>query len=259
MRPDAPSGVWLRTDQADYLYIERRTSPFHQAHIAVHAAAHLLMGEPALPVVDTRLMPDVRPELIRFMLGDFATEILSESDADLFAFEVLEGRRPTVSAWEARRLLRYLEPLGAAVRDAMPQTARVMPADEVRDSRRRLYQVVIAIRDAELVLRPHRPPHLMAAVAAAVQVAGLTGDVSAASSEALGLACALGARKAGQLSTTAEQPPGCMIDPAREHVLEPNLRSDAWWLAKVSQAFALSGLGSSAIPSYSSDAKKDDS
>ena len=38
----------------------RDPTPF-TAHIAVHAAAHLLLGETARPVIDTRLVPDVRP------------------------------------------------------------------------------------------------------------------------------------------------------------------------------------------------------
>ena len=41
----SPSGVCIRTAGQDYLYFEQRTSPFHQAHIQVNLAAHILLTE----------------------------------------------------------------------------------------------------------------------------------------------------------------------------------------------------------------------
>src|ERR1017187_7245479 len=69
MAPGAPSGTFFSTAGADYLYYEQQTTPFHQAHIVLAMAAHVLLGDVASPSVDPRLAPDVSPDLIRLMLG----------------------------------------------------------------------------------------------------------------------------------------------------------------------------------------------
>ncbi len=58
MGPDAPSGVFVQTAGADYLYYEQRTSPFHQMHIAASLTARALVSDPGRPSIDPRLVPN---------------------------------------------------------------------------------------------------------------------------------------------------------------------------------------------------------
>ena len=41
--PGVPCGMWIGTMDADYLYYEEGTTPYHQDHIALHEAAHMLL------------------------------------------------------------------------------------------------------------------------------------------------------------------------------------------------------------------------
>jgi hypothetical protein len=119
MRPAAPSGTWLRTDRADYFYYEEQTSPFHQAHIVLSLAAHVLLGDAAAPSVDLRLVPGGGPELVRLMLGGIAASPVTHLEAETFAFLALERARPVCyPPFLARRALRQLRPLHSALREA---------------------------------------------------------------------------------------------------------------------------------------------
>ncbi len=44
LEPTGQAGLFARTAAADYIYYERHSSPFHQAHIVASLAAHIVMG-----------------------------------------------------------------------------------------------------------------------------------------------------------------------------------------------------------------------
>ena len=116
----------------------------------------------------------------------------------------------------ARRLLRQLRPLHAALLGAVPEAARPevpgRPGPMVR-----LHRAVVEIREAVLALRPYVDPELAAAARKVVHPAGLAGDEAAAAVEASVLA-------AGGV-------------PGWQHMPGPDLPSEAAWLVRVARAF----------------------
>jgi hypothetical protein len=230
----APSGVCARTQDEDYLYYERQTSPFHQAHILMCLAAEVLLGGgPQRSGVDRRLFPGVSPRLAELMLGPAERPPAGPLEAELFALRAME--RAGVSSCPSslsRWFLRQLKPLHSALLDAVPEAGRpVGPAPE--SARLRLHRQVVEIRDAALALRPYRTAGVAGHAAAVARVAGLRGEPYAASVEAGSLAGAIAASRQGppvsQPESSAWRVP---FDP------RPDLRSEAAWLARVSRAFA---------------------
>ena len=47
MPPGGPSGAWLPTDSADYVFYEATTTRHHQTQIVAHELAHLVCGHTA--------------------------------------------------------------------------------------------------------------------------------------------------------------------------------------------------------------------
>jgi hypothetical protein len=233
MGPNAPSGTWLRTADADYLCYEEQTSPFHQAHIVLSLAAHLLLGDEAGPLVDRRLVPDLSPQLVRLMLGDTAGSTVTHREAETFAFLALEHARPaSYPSHLARRALRQLRPLHSALCQAVPEVTSAVVSGIWTAAEFRLHQRIIQIRDAMLPLRPYWDAEVASATANAGCAAGLTGDELAAAVEAAVLAAAMEARSAGSPALPSAG------DVGRPDVLGPDLRSETAWLVKVSRAFA---------------------
>jgi hypothetical protein len=230
----SPSGVCCRTASTDYLYYEVRTSPFHQAHILVCLAAHVILdGEPQ-PWVDPRLIPDVSPQLAELMLGAVGCAPVGDQDAEAFAVRALDRAGvlacpPSVARW----FLRQLDPLHAALLHAVPEAARHTGYFAPGPARVRLHRRVVEIRDAALALRPYRTQRAAADAAAVARAAGLAGEPYAACVEAGALAAAIAARKIGPPRVSQPE------DIRWRLPYEPraDLRSEAGWLARVSRAF----------------------
>lgn len=240
MEGGGPSGIFLRTDDADWLCYERRTSPFHQAHIVVSLAAHAVLGDARGTAIDRRLMPDMSSRLIRVMLGDDADGATVTPDrAEAFAFAALArsglGAYPEVLA---RRALRELGPLYAALAAAVPEAAESgVGAGKVggragEDAGSWLYRLVIGIREAMLAVGPLRDPDVATAAAGAGRLAGLTGDNLPAGVEAAVLAAAV---RRGSDGAGAARSAGDGGSPAAGG---RDLAGEAEWLVKVAQAFA---------------------
>jgi hypothetical protein len=241
MAPGAPSGVWIRAHDADYLYYERLTSPFHQAHIVLHLAAGMVLGERAGSTVDKRLVPDLSPRFVSLMLGPGTHAPVSHLEAEAFAFLVLDraGRPPSIPM--AMRSLRRLRALHDHVLRAAPEALSATTVSEVPTLRARLHRSVVEIRDAALALRPYRNANVATAAAVAAREAGLAGDVAAAEVEAAVLADAVRARQADRPSDSgpeSTQPPA----------VGPDLRSETEWLLKVSRAFTRLALNDGPEP-----------
>ena len=227
-QPGAPSGMWCRTAETDYLYYERQTSPFHQAHILLHLAARLLLNNQSGPTLDPALVPDLSPQLVRLVLGDNVQLTQADAEAENLAVRSLEGvnRRPL--RVNARRMLRQLAPLRGALLAAVPEAARVTVQTAPRP---RLHQVVVEIRDAVLVLRPYFDDQVVRRARQEADAAGLTGKVRACSVEAAVLAVALRAKEAGVPASGPSAVHGWQHMPGRD------LLSEAAWLVKVSRRF----------------------
>jgi hypothetical protein len=88
-RPTDPSGIWLATDAADYVFYEQNTSRLHREHIILHEIGHLLLGHSAGAVLtDTTarmLMPNLDPAHVRRTLTRSNYSDADEREAELFA------------------------------------------------------------------------------------------------------------------------------------------------------------------------------
>jgi hypothetical protein len=224
---------------------ESRTSPFHQAHILLLLTGRLLLNDGSGSTFDLRLVPDLSPEIARLILGDDTQIAGTEDEAERLVFRAMEHGRRRLPGPAARRLLRQLRPLHAALLDAVPEAAR--PEVPGRPGPRvRLHRAVVEIREAVLALRPYVDPELAAAARKVMHPAGLAEGEAVAAAEASVLAAALRARVSGPPALAAGGVPGW------QHMPGPDLPSEAAWLARVARAFdrgSLAGAGGlSALP-----------
>jgi hypothetical protein len=86
--PGCPCGLWIGTAEADYIYHEAGTTPFHATHIALHEIAHMLLGHEhsaAWEQLIKLLAPDVDQALIKLILGRSAYTSTEERDAESLA------------------------------------------------------------------------------------------------------------------------------------------------------------------------------
>jgi hypothetical protein len=148
----------------------------------------------------------------------------------------------TLSAWSpvvssvlgrvrAYRAYRRIEPLWAALRAAVPGIALEPGRELAAGPEFALYRRVIEIRDGHLALRAHFEPGLPARAAAEARRAGVPEADIAATVEAVTLAAAIEAERAGRRFA----PP----DKAPEHLEEADadVAAEADWLVRVSRAW----------------------
>lgn len=88
------SGMWIGTDQADYVFYARDTTPVHQRHIVAHEIGHMVFdhrGVASGTRLDKLLFPALSPAMVRTILGRTAYSDQEEREAETFA-SVLLGR-----------------------------------------------------------------------------------------------------------------------------------------------------------------------
>ena len=87
--PGVPCGLWIGTAEADYIYHEQGTTPYHQTHIALHELAHMLLDHRGATQVWEKLVnllvPDVDPQLVQLVLGRSMYSTEEERDAETLA------------------------------------------------------------------------------------------------------------------------------------------------------------------------------
>jgi hypothetical protein len=91
--PGMPCGLWVSTAEADYVYYEQGTTPFHISCIALHEIAHMLLGHrgPQARQDLARLVaPGVDPSLARLILSRSAYETPEEREAETLASRILD-------------------------------------------------------------------------------------------------------------------------------------------------------------------------
>ena len=156
MGPGGPSGTWLRSADADFLFVEQETSPFHQIHIACCLAGHVLLDEILDGRIDGQLVPNVSPSATRKVTGAGVTRPGSPGRAEKFAVQVMRHAGLSPAERCARSSLRRLRPLHAALVAAVPAVAMSNAGrDLLSDPSVRLHRMVIQIRDAALALKPY--------------------------------------------------------------------------------------------------------
>lgn len=101
-RPTDPSGIWLATDAADYVFYEQNTSRLHREHIILHEIGHLLLEHSGgVVLTDTTaqlLMPDLDPTHVRRTLTRSNYSDAEEQEAELFASLVMSETGFAVAA-----------------------------------------------------------------------------------------------------------------------------------------------------------------
>jgi hypothetical protein len=95
----SPSGMWVATPDADYVFFEQRTTALHQRHIVLHELGHLISNHDAPPAMtdatSQALLPHLDPSMVRRMLGRTYYSVVEEQQAELVASLVHER----ISAW----------------------------------------------------------------------------------------------------------------------------------------------------------------
>jgi hypothetical protein len=148
----------------------------------------------------------------------------------------------TLSAWSpavssvlgrvrAYRAYRRIEPLWAALRAAVPGIALDPGRELAAGPEFALYRRVIEIRDGHLALRAHFDPGLPARAAAEARRAGVPEADVAATVEAVALAAAIEAERAGRRFAPADEKPEHLED------ADADVAAEAAWLVRVSRAW----------------------
>jgi hypothetical protein len=88
-----PCGIWIATDDGDWIFVDQQTSPLHRQHIVLHELAHMLCGHSAaeLPENDMlrRLFPDLSPTMVKTVLSRSGYQSEYEREAELLASLIL--------------------------------------------------------------------------------------------------------------------------------------------------------------------------
>jgi hypothetical protein len=90
--PGVPCGLWLGTIDADHVFHEEGTTPWHKTHITLHEVAHMLLGHGgggSRRGLGSLLAPDIDPALTRLILGRGTYTTAEERDAETVASLIL--------------------------------------------------------------------------------------------------------------------------------------------------------------------------
>lgn len=92
--PGSLSGLWVSTNNADYIIYQKATSLLHQEHIILHEIGHLLCEHGATSVLgdeySPQLFPDLDPRMIREVLGRSHYSSQEEQEAEMVASIILQ-------------------------------------------------------------------------------------------------------------------------------------------------------------------------
>jgi hypothetical protein len=91
--PGIPCGLWLGTAEADHIFHEAGTTPWHRTHIILHEVAHMLLGHGGSGgnwrELGRLLAPDVDLALVRLILGRSTYSTAEEQGAEMMASMIL--------------------------------------------------------------------------------------------------------------------------------------------------------------------------
>ncbi|MFJ4583693.1 regulator component [Streptomyces echinatus] len=84
-------GLWLGTDDADYVFYEPRTAPLHREHIILHEIGHVLcdhhrsLADGDGDRLTGRLPDDPEPRLVRRLMARTSYTTTEEQEAEMIA------------------------------------------------------------------------------------------------------------------------------------------------------------------------------
>jgi len=92
---DMPSGLWISTATADYIFYEPRTSPPHREHCICHEVGHMVLRHQA----DLnrpgqylhRVFEHIDPALLHAARARTSYRFIEEQEAEMFATLILDG------------------------------------------------------------------------------------------------------------------------------------------------------------------------
>ncbi|MEE1927081.1 toxin [Streptomyces sp. TRM 70351] len=106
LRNSGVYGLWIATQDADFVLYEAHTSKLHQEHIIAHELAHIICDhhrDDALDDATARLLfPSLEPSTVRGMLGRCGYLDAEEQEAELMASLLLTRvqRKSAEAVWE---------------------------------------------------------------------------------------------------------------------------------------------------------------
>ncbi|MBX9360273.1 regulator component [Streptomyces sp. WAC04114] len=83
-------GLWLGTDDADYVFYEARTAPLHREHIILHEIGHVLcdhhrgITDPGDELTD-QLLSGLQPHLVKRLMARTSYTTAEEQEAEMIA------------------------------------------------------------------------------------------------------------------------------------------------------------------------------
>ncbi len=84
-----PSGAWIATDGADYVFVDPAAGALHRDHIVLHELAHIVFDHQAALVISradaAALLPAISDETVTRMLGRSRYTEVEEREAELLA------------------------------------------------------------------------------------------------------------------------------------------------------------------------------
>lgn len=82
-------GLWIATASCDHIFVEEKTTRFHQEHIVLHEIGHILWdhgsGEGENHSALATLLPDLRPDVVSRLLARTSYTSEQEQEAELVA------------------------------------------------------------------------------------------------------------------------------------------------------------------------------
>lgn len=98
-RGGAPTGLWVTTDTADYIFYNELASPLHRAHIVLHEIGHMVLAHAAGTTLSAAtaqlLMPGLDQAAVRKSLSRSDYSATQEQEAEVFATLIM-ARAPSI-------------------------------------------------------------------------------------------------------------------------------------------------------------------
>lgn len=128
-RPGSPCGLWVATDDVDYILYQKHTSRAHQGHIVRHEGGHMLLGHSSIPAqeheITQLLMPNLDPELVQTVLGRTVYTSVEERGAEILASLLpMHARRAAAQATRRRPLSEGEQRLVSHLERSLERNAR---------------------------------------------------------------------------------------------------------------------------------------
>lgn len=115
---EGPSGVWIATPEADYVFVDEGARGLHREHIVLHELAHMICDHSGAPVLShedaAALLPSLDGATVARVLGRTRYSQAEEREAELLA--TLIGQRARCEPG------RRLDPDVQALRDRLRAT-----------------------------------------------------------------------------------------------------------------------------------------